>query len=66
MRIEVQPFGVKVVIVEPDVVKTGFDSVVAGDFINTDNDYEITTEKFRKIFIKKEGYINGKLQRKGC
>ncbi|WP_297439434.1 hypothetical protein [uncultured Clostridium sp.] len=54
MRIEVQPFGVKVVIVELDVVKTGFDSVVAGYFINTDNDYEITTEKFRKSFIKKE------------
>ena len=52
MRIEVEPFGVKVVIVEPGVVKTGFDNIVADDFINTDNDYEIIAEKFRKSFIK--------------
>lgn len=52
MRIELEPFGVKVVIVEPGVVKTGFDGIVADDFANIDSDYEEMGKKFKQSFIK--------------
>ncbi|MGL5635224.1 MAG: oxidoreductase [Sarcina sp.] len=53
MRLELEPFGIKVVIVEPGVVRTGFDSIVADNFNENENEaYQEASNSFKNSFIK--------------
>jgi len=51
LRMEVKPFNIDIVQIEPGAVNTGFEDVAVGSIEKTDPDYELTLTQFTK-FVK--------------